>query len=193
MYRPKPLDQKILNYLTNSGKRFSAASLARIIKADPHATALTLGRMAKQGLVETAVVTHTTTGNYKNTEKVWMTPAGAAKWDDSKVASDDPIEVVGIPEPPNTGTFLQNFRPLDKFETAMLERMAERGKVTLPTLTKCRVAYIHDKNSTVALVKNGTRLFGGWSKYNPNDANYVPEIGEQIALSRAMKNGPIQA
>lgn len=79
------------------------------------------------------------------------------------------------------------FRKLNKQEDEILRTLKQRGKVKSIWRQRA-VQYNQHGNFIVAVVRANSRILTGVAKFNPIDRNFNPEIGKNLAFTRAVIN-----
>lgn len=78
-------------------------------------------------------------------------------------------------------------RPIDKSELKVVSKLYNKGRIASITKPKrLKVFYQDQGNFTIATVSYDGEFAAGVAKRNPGD-RYSNDIGETIALSRALK------
>jgi hypothetical protein len=85
---------------------------------------------------------------------------------------------------------MAKLRKFNNEEKEIAQRIFERTK-SKKNINDAKVTFIHEGNFTIATVQVGAEVFSAVSKYNPFDHDkgileFNPQIGERIALSRAL-------
>ena len=193
----KTPDERLSSLFQKSNRRYTVQGIATMLGLHPTTVITGIGRLKKQGL---NIVSEETTRKSSKlhgrivTERTFQMKGavGAAVAKDSE--STMPEKGAAISTPISNSTFnLVNWRPTQPDEVSIAAKLAARNKISqdlAAAARNARVAYAHDGNFTIALVNVNDTLYAGASKFNPNDENNDPEIGEMIALCRAFKAGP---
>lgn len=80
-------------------------------------------------------------------------------------------------------------RRLTAQEQTLVSRLKNRNRIhSNQDYSKLRVRYDYQDNYTIAVIQNGSKLYTGVSKFNPTDKKFSFEIGNSIALTRALTN-----
>jgi hypothetical protein len=199
------LSQRLQHYLGSTGAHCTSAALAKVFRRDMIGVAMTLGRLAKLD-----------SNIKKDGEGKWYFTKGQAgaatpKKAKSAITMDDiyeagkakyPKEEVATAREPETfdaepaGIATGDWRTLEPFEKTIIQALAQRGRINgeITGHKKLRVAYVNDPikpNFQVALVRVGSNLFVGQAKFNPNDTQPDPLIGQQISFARACQAKPV--
>jgi hypothetical protein len=189
------LTQRLSHFLEANGGHFTAASLGGIFKRQPVAVGMTLGRLAKKD-----------SNIQKDAQDRWYFAKGqeGAQAPTAKIAADikkvaDHEAEVFDAEP--AGIAQGDWRGLDALERNIIQTLAQRGRINgeITGRRGLRVTYIKNTpeggkknpNFTTALLRVGSYLFVGVSKFNPNDDNYDELIGQQRAFARACHSTPL--
>lgn len=78
-------------------------------------------------------------------------------------------------------------RPIDKSELKIARKLYDKGRiVSIQKPKRLKVFYQEQGNFTIATISYDGEFAAGVAKRNPDD-RYSDEIGETIALSRALK------
>lgn len=83
------------------------------------------------------------------------------------------------------------FRKFTEKENELLHNLRQKGKVRKTRFNGLdrRVRYDPHDNFIVAVVKADKCIYTGVAKFNPNDTAFNAEIGQQVALARALMYG----